>query len=224
MRILVVEDETEFADSLRRGLSAEGYIVDTAHDGFVGLQFALTGVYSVIVLDLMLPMLNGYKVCERLRLAGVRTPVLILTAKDGDYDQTDALDGGADDFLSKPFSYPVLLSRLRALVRRASAEPLSQDLTIGDLALDTRRHRCHRDHIEIILTPREFAVLEVLARRPGETVSKQEILLQAWPGEAEDVNLVEARVSALRRKIDEPFGRETLRTVRGIGYRMVDDR
>jgi DNA-binding response OmpR family regulator len=224
MRLLVVEDEKDLAETLRRGLSAEGYVVDVAHDGHLGLQLAMTEVYAVVILDLMLPIMNGYKVCEKLRAHGVSTPVLILTAKDGEYDQTDALDGGADDFLSKPFSYPVLLSRLRALLRRGAASSMGQSLTVGDLVVDTRRHECQRAGLEVELTPREFALLEVLARRPEETLSKQEILMQAWPGEAEDVNLVEVRVSALRRKIDQPFGRNSLRTVRGVGYRLVDDR
>jgi len=223
MRVLVVEDEKELAEMLRRGLTAEGYVVDVAHDGHLGLQLALTDTYAVIVLDLMLPVLNGYKVCERMREADVRTPVLILTAKAGEYDQTDALDGGADDFLSKPFSYPVLLARLRALLRRG-ASTLVQELVVGDLVLDTARHACRRAGRAVELTPREFALVEVLARRPGETVSKHEILLQAWPGETEDVNLVEVRISALRRKIDQPFNRRSVRTVRGVGYQLVDDR
>ncbi len=224
VRILVVEDERELADNLRRGLVAEGYVVDIAHDGYLGLNLGLTGAYAAIVLDLMLPELNGYKVCQRLRGQGVTTPVLVLTAKDGEYDQTDALDGGADDYLTKPFRYPVLLARLRALLRRNAATTPTTQLCVGDLVLDLLHHTCTRGQDTVELTPREFAVLEVLARRPHQPVTKHELLLQAWPGEAEDVNLVEAQVSTLRRKIDRAFGRNSLRTVRGVGYRLLDDR
>jgi len=225
VRILVVEDERELADNLRRGFVAEGYVVDVAHDGYQGLHLAATGAYAAIVLDLMLPELNGYRVCAQLRAKGVRTPILVLTAKNGDYDQTDALDGGADDFLSKPFRYPVLLARLRALLRRsATPTTTATELRVGDLALDLVRHTCTRGDVRVELTPREFALLEVLARRPHQPVTKHEILLQAWPGEAEDVNLVEAQVSTLRRKIDRSFDRDSLRTIRGVGYQLVDDR
>ena len=224
VRILVVEDERDLADNLRRGLVAEGYVVDIAHDGHFGLQLGLTGAYAAIVLDLMLPELNGYQVCQRLRRQGVTTPVLVLTAKDGEYDQTDALDGGADDYLTKPFRYPVLLARLRALLRRSATTTTTIELRVGDLVLDLLRHTCTRGDDLVELTPREFAVLEVLARHPHQPVAKHELLLQAWPGETEDVNLVEAQVSTLRRKIDRAFDRNSLRTVRGIGYQLVDDR
>ena len=223
MRILVVEDERELAATLRRGLSAEGYSVDLAYDGREGLWKARTGDYSAIILDLMLPVLNGYRVCAELRRDRIDTPILVLSAKDGDWDQAEALDTGADDYLAKPFSYLVLVARLRALLRRApgQAAPL---LTVGDLTVDLAARSCRRAGTAIALTPREFAVAEVLARRPGEAVSKYEILHHAWPDEAEDPNLVEVRISALRRKIDTPFGRASLQTVRGLGYRLVDDR
>ncbi|MFJ6834293.1 response regulator transcription factor [Streptomyces sp. NPDC091209] len=223
MRILVVEDERELAETLRLGLTAEGYRVDVAHDGREGLWKARTGDYAAVVLDLMLPLLNGYRVCAELRREGITTPVLVLTAKDGDWDQAEALDTGADDYVTKPFTYLVLVARLRALMRRArgAASPL---LAVGDLVLDVAARTCLRSGAAVPLTPREFGVAEVLARRPGEAVTKSEILHHAWPDEAEDLNLVEVRVSALRRKIDTAFGRQSLLTVRGVGYRLVDDR
>ncbi|MEY9841132.1 response regulator transcription factor [Streptacidiphilus sp. EB103A] len=223
MRILLVEDERELAETLQRGLSAEGYTVDLAHDGRQGLWMARTCEYALIVLDLMLPGLNGYRVCAELRREGISTPVLVLTAKDGEYDQAEALDTGADDYLTKPFSYLVLVARLRALLRRAPGAALPV-LAVGDLTVDLASRTCRRGGARVELTPREFAVLEVLARRPGEAVSKHELLHHAWPDEAWDPNLVEVRVSSLRRKIDVPFRRRSLQTVRGTGYRLLDDR
>lgn len=219
----MVEDEPELAATLRHGLSAEGYRVDIAHDGREGLWKARTGDYVAIVLDLMLPLLNGYRVCAQLRREGIGTPILVLTAKDGDWDQAEALDTGADDYLTKPFSYIVLVARLRALLRRAqgAGSPL---LSVGDLTLDMAGRTCLRAGTPVPLTPREFAVAEVLARRAGEAVTKSEILHHAWPDDSDDLNLVEVRVSALRRKIDTAFGRHSLQTVRGAGYRLVDDR
>ncbi|MFE9060645.1 response regulator transcription factor [Streptomyces violaceusniger] len=223
MRILVVEDEVDLAHTLHTGLTAEGYSVDLAHDGRLGLWMARTGEYALVVLDLMLPGLNGYKVCAQLRREGNATPILVLTAKDGDWDQTEALDTGADDYLAKPFSYTVLVARLRALVRRAAtvAPPV---LAVGDLSLDVAGRVCRRAGARVELTPREFAVLELLARRAGQAVSKTDLLYHAWPDEARDPNLVEARVSALRKKVDAAFQRQSLQTVRGTGYRLVDDR
>lgn len=223
VRILVVEDEVELARSLARGLTAEGYTVDLAHDGFLGLQLARTGCHALIVLDLMLPGRNGYQICRTLRSEEIATPILVLTAKDGVYDHAEALDCGADDFLAKPFSYPVLLAHLRALDRRRTT-PLRPVLAVGDLALDVMGRHCVRAGRRIELSAREFALLELLMRSPGEVVSKDRILVQAWPGEPEDVNLVEARMSGLRRKVDAPFGRNSLQTVRGVGYRVIDDR
>jgi DNA-binding response OmpR family regulator len=223
VRILVVEDERALAKALHRGLSAEGYTVDVAYDGREGLWMARTGDYAAVLLDLMLPTLNGYRICQTLRREGITTPILVLTAKDGDYDQAEALDTGADDFLVKPFSYLVLVARVRALLRRGAAGAAPQ-LTIGDLVLDVAARTCRRGGVPIALTPREFAIAEVLARRPGEVVAKTEILHHAWPDEVDDVNLVEARVSGLRRKIDTQFSRASLHTVRGVGYRLVDDR
>lgn len=223
MRILVVEDERQLAEALQAGLSAEGYVVDVATDGRTGYLYAATGAYAVIVLDLLLPGMNGYQVCARLRADGIATPILVLTAKDGTYDQLDALDGGADDFLTKPFRYPILLARVRALSRRSTAVQSSM-VAVGDLVLDSVRRTCSRRGNPIRLTPREFGLLDLLARAEGRPVPKEEILLQLWPGEVDDGNLVEARIASLRRKVDRPFGRASVVTVRGNGYRLVDDR
>ncbi|WP_043619813.1 response regulator transcription factor [Nonomuraea candida] len=220
MRVLLVEDEQRLADLIKGGLAGEGFAVDVAHDGRDGLWLATENTYDVIVLDVMLPRLNGYAICSRLREAGDWTPIMMLTAKDGIYDEAEALDNGADDYLAKPFSYVVLLARLRALVRRGGRErPVS--ITVGDLVIDPAGLRCRRGEAEIALTPKEFAVLHALARRPGEVVSKSELLAQAWDFSYDgDPNIVEVYISALRRKIDVPFGRTTLMTVRGAGYRL----
>ncbi|MGV9773260.1 response regulator transcription factor [Streptosporangium sp. NPDC003464] len=220
MRVLLVEDEKRLADLLKGGLAGEGFAVDVAHDGRDGLWMASENAYDVIVLDVMLPRMNGYTVCARLREAENWTPILMLTAKDGVHDEAEALDTGADDFLSKPFSYVVLLARLRALVRRGGqARPVS--ITVGDLTVDPAGLRCRRGEVEISLTPKEFAVLHGLARRQGEVVSKSELLAQAWDFSYDgDPNIVEVYISALRRKIDAPFGRSSLVTVRGAGYRL----
>lgn len=218
--MLLVEDEERLADLIKGGLAGEGFAVDVAHDGRDGLWMATENAYDVIVLDVMLPRMNGYAVCSRLREAGDWTPIMMLTAKDGIYDEAEALDNGADDYLAKPFSYVVLLARLRALVRRGGRErPVT--ITVGDLVLDPAGLRCRRGEAEIGLTPKEFAVLHALARRPGEVVSKSELLAQAWDFSYDgDPNIVEVYISALRRKIDVPFGRTTLMTVRGAGYRL----
>ena len=222
MRLLLVDDEKRLTDLLKGGLAGEGFAVDVAHDGSEGLWLATENSYDVIVLDVMLPRLNGYRVCARIREAEDWTPILMLTAKDGEYDEAEALDTGADDYLAKPFSFVVLLARLRALVRRGGgARPVS--VVVGDLTLDPAGLRCRRGDTPIALTPKEFAVLYGLARRPGEVVSKQELLAQAWDFAFDgDPNIVEVYISALRRKIDAPFGRSTLATVRGAGYRLGD--
>jgi DNA-binding response OmpR family regulator len=220
MRVLLVEDEKRLAHLLKEGLAGEGFAVDVAYDGRDGLWMATENPYDVIVLDVMLPRMNGYTVCAKLRDAENWTPILMLTAKDGVHDEAEALDTGADDFLSKPFSYVVLLARLRALVRRGGgARPVS--IVVGDLTVDPAGLRCRRGDVEIALTPKEFAVLHGLARRQGEVVSKSELLAQAWDFAYDgDPNIVEVYVSALRRKIDSPFGRSSLVTVRGAGYRL----
>jgi DNA-binding response OmpR family regulator len=220
MRILVVEDERRLADSLCAGLRAEGYAVDVARNGTDGLWLAQEHGYSAIVLDILLPGLNGYRVCQRLRSAGNATPILMLTAKDGEHDQVDALDTGADDFLSKPFSYLVLLARLRALIRRGGSDR-SSVLRHGELSLDLATKRCRRGQTEIALTAKECAVLAYLLDRPGEVVSKRALLADLWDfASSSDPNLVEVHIGALRRKVDGPFGTRMIVTVRGAGYRL----
>ncbi|MCU1626233.1 MAG: transcriptional regulator [Pseudonocardia sp.] len=207
---------------VRRGLAREGHSVDMAHDGPAGLEAALAGAHDVVILDIMLPGLSGYRILQRLRAAGVWTPVLMLTAKDGEYDEADAFDLGADDYLTKPFSFVVLLARLRALQRRAGdARP--SVLTVGDLKLDPARHRVFRGDTEVTLTPREFGVLEHLMRHAGEVVTKTDILRAVWDAHYEgEVNVVEVYVGYVRRKIDAPFGTTSIETLRGVGYRMVE--
>jgi DNA-binding response OmpR family regulator len=223
MRLLVVEDEVRLAAALRRGLQAEGFTVDLAHDGVEGLHLAQEGGYDAVVLDIMLPRLSGYRICERLRADGNWVPVLMLSAKDGEYDQADGLDVGADDYLTKPFSYVVLVAKLRALLRRG-APPRPARLSAGDLALDPAERRVTRGTVEIELTPREFALLEFLLRRAGEVMSKTEILRHVWDAHYDgDTNVVEVYIGYLRRKIDTPFGRQAVETVRGVGYRVARD-
>src|SRR5687768_11754405 len=224
MRVLLVEDETRLANAVRRGLEAEGFSVDVAADGKDGFWRASEGRYDAIVLDIMLPGMNGFRVCSALREAGHWTPILMLTAKDGELDEAEALDTGADDFLTKPFSFVVLVARLRALLRRgAPARPAV--LTVGDLTLDPAVHEVHRGGRPLTLTPREFGLLEFLMRRAGEVVSKTAILDSVWDPHYEgDVNIVEVYIGYLRRKTGlragEPGGIETLR---GVGYRMQAD-
>ncbi|HMJ75473.1 MAG TPA: response regulator transcription factor [Iamia sp.] len=223
MRVLVVEDEEALAASVKRGLEADGFAVDLAHDGVDGLWRAQETAYDVIVLDLMLPGMNGFQVCRRLREAEVWTPILILTAKDGELDETEALDTGADDFLTKPFSHLVLVARLRALLRRgAPARPAV--IEVGDLRLDPAGRRCWRGDVEIALTARELSVLEHLVRHAGQVVSKRDVLDHVWDDDFEgDPNIVEVYVRYLRKKVDIPFGRTSIETVRGSGYRMAAD-
>lgn len=220
MRILVVEDEKRLAAAIKRGLELEGFIVDVAFDGSEGLWMAQEGDYAAMVLDIMLPGLNGYKVCAQLREAGNWTPILMLTAKTGEFDHAEALDTGADDFLTKPFSYVVLVAHLRALLRRGTHERPSV-LAAGDLRLDPAQHRCWRGDVEIALTPREFSLLEFLLRRAGDVLSKTEILDHVWDFAFEgDPNIVEVYIGYLRRKVDIPFGRNAIETLRLMGYRL----
>ena len=220
MRVLVVDDEKRLVDALRRGLEAEGFAVDIAYSGGAGLCLAAENQYDVIVLDIMLPELNGYQVCRQLRESANWTPILMLTAKDGEWDEAEALDLGADDYLSKPFSFVVLVAHIRALVRRGAPTRPAQ-LSIGGLVIDPASRLCHRGDAPIELTTREFSVLEYLMRRPGEIVTKSEIVEHVWDSHFDgDLNVVEVHISALRRKIDLPFGTETIRTVRGSGYRV----
>jgi DNA-binding response OmpR family regulator len=221
MRVLVVEDDRRLARLLTRGLLAEGFAVDVAHDGHKGLRRAFEGGYDVIVLDILLPKVNGYRVCTTLRDGQVWTPILMLTAKDGEYDEAEGLDSGADDYLTKPFSYVVLVARLRALIRRGQpARPVV--LRVGDLELDPVSRTCHRGTTPVRLTAKEYAVLHVLMRRAEEVVTKGEMIEHVWDFASDiDPNLVEVYISALRRKIDTPFARHSITTVRGIGYRLT---
>jgi DNA-binding response OmpR family regulator len=224
VRVLMIEDERHLASVVKRGLEAEGFVVDLAHDGVTGHRQAVAGGYDAIILDIMLPGLNGYRVCAELRSAGHWTPVLMLTAKDGELDEAEALDTGADDFLSKPFSFVVLRARLRALCRRGARERPTV-LSVGDLTLDPAQHRCHLGGEEVVLTRREFAVLEALMRQPGDVLSKSEILDQVWGFAYDgDPNIVEVYIGYLRRKLDRGHHRARIETVRGVGYRIpVDD-
>ncbi|MFE9308964.1 response regulator [Streptomyces sp. NPDC006706] len=224
MRLLIVEDEKRLATALARGLAAEGFAVDLAHDGLTGLHMTQEQDYDLIVLDIMLPGLNGYRICAQLRAAGDDTPILMLTAKDGEYDEAEGLDTGADDYLTKPFSYVVLQARIRALLRRRTRGG-SPVLRIGDLTVDPAARRVERAGADVTLTAKEFAVLEHLALRAGQVVSKTDILDHVWDFAYDgDPNIVEVYISALRRKIDVPFGRRSITTVRGAGYRLEADR
>ena len=221
MRVLVVEDEEGLARSLERGLEADGFAVDVALNGTDGLWMAQENAYDAIVLDIMLPGINGYRICATLRDAGDWTPILMLTAKDGELDESEALDLGADDYLTKPFHHVVLVARLRALMRRGARERPAT-LSAGDLRLDPAAHHAWRGEAQLDLTAREVSVLEYLLRRAGEVVSKREMLEHVWDDDFEgDSNIVEVYVRHLRKKIDIPFGRSSIETVRGAGYRLA---
>jgi DNA-binding response OmpR family regulator len=223
MRILVVEDEVRLADGLRIGLTADGFAVDVALDGIDGLWLAREEPFDAIVLDLMLPGLNGYRICRTLRAEGIWTPILMLTAKDGEWDEVEGLDTGADDYLTKPFSHAVLVARLRALLRRGAGERPAV-LVAGDLRLDPAARRVWRGEVELSLTNRELSLLEFLLRRRGEVLSKREILSHVWDFEFDgDPNIVEVYVRHLRDKVDRPFGRASIQTLRGAGYRLAAD-
>jgi len=223
MRILVVDDDAHVAGSVRRGLEDEGYAVDVAFDGTEGHWLASENPYDAMVLDSMLPGMSGDELCARLRAAGVWTPILMLTARSGESDEAQALDAGADDFLSKPFSYVVLLARLRALLRRGGAERPAV-LVAGDLTLDPATHRVARGDVEVSLSPRQFSLLEYFLRHAGEVLPKSRILEHVWDFSFEgDPNIVEVYVRQLRLRVDEPFDRSALQTVRGAGYRLDPD-
>lgn len=221
VRVLVVEDEVGLAQSLDDGLRDHGYHVTVTHDGFSGYRLAKESEFDLIVLDWMLPGMSGVEMCRRLRSEDVAVPILILTAKDGVSDETDALELGADDYLRKPFTFVVLVARCDALLRRGSPAAGWTELIAGDLVLDPRRRVARRGHEQIELSRREAALLEYLMRAGGETRSKEEILRDVW-GDAEgrDTNLVEVYIGYLRKKLDTPFGTNTVRTVRGRGYRL----
>jgi two-component system, OmpR family, response regulator len=223
VRVLVVEDEARLAAGLQAGLETAGYAVDVGRDGVDGLWLARENAYDAIVLDLMLPNLDGYQVCATLRREQIWAPVLILTAKEGDTDQVEGLDTGADDYLTKPFSYQVLLARLRALVRRGQT-PRPAVLQAGQLRLDPASRRVWCGPVLVTLTARDVALLEFLMRRPGQVVSKAEILAHVWDFEYQgDPNIVEVYISRLRARLERPFGRASILTIRGAGYLLNDD-
>ena len=223
MRVLIVEDEAKMAGLLRKGLRQEGIAVDLAGKGEDALWMAGATEYDAIVLDLMLPGIDGIEVCRRLRGEGVWSPILMLTARDGVRDRVAGLDSGADDYLVKPFSYAELLARLRALARRGGAQRPTE-LRVGDLRLDPAARKVWRGEREIELSAKEFAVLEVFMRRPGEVLSRFQLLEHAWDYEYENrSNIVDSYVRFLRRKVDKPFGARSIETVRGVGYRLRED-
>ncbi len=221
--MLVVEDEELLASSIGRGLRAEGFDVEVVGDGLEGYWRARERPYGAIVLDVLLPGMNGYLVCQNLREHGVATPILMLTAKDGEYDEAEAFDLGADDYLRKPFSYVVLVARLRALQRRgAGSRPAA--LVAGDLRFDPASRRCRRGTTTVTLSAREASLLEYLLLRRGQVIDRYELLDAVWGADADhDPNIVAVYIGYLRRKIDQPFGRSSIETVRGVGYRVVDD-
>lgn len=222
VRLLLVEDEEALAASLEAGLRGEGFEVDVAHTGLDGLWRAREFAYGAIVLDILLPEMNGYKVCRTLRDEGITTPILMLTAKAGLHDEVEALDTGADDFLTKPFAFMVLVARLRALLRRSG--PMQPTvIRSGDLRLDPARRECRRGDLVIDLTPREFALLEQLLRGAGQTLTRQALLDAVWgPDYPGSSNVCDVYIRYLRRKLDEPFGTALIQTVRGVGYRIVE--
>ncbi|MHB8190247.1 MAG: response regulator transcription factor [Ferrimicrobium sp.] len=223
MRVLVVDDEQTLVDTLKRGLVAEGFAVDTCLNGLEGLQLARSAPYDVIVLDIMLPGMNGFKFTQTLRSEEIWTPIIMLTAKDGELDEAEALDTGADDFLKKPFSFTVLVARIRALLRRG-LESRPPVLCAGALSLDPSSHSVFRDGRLIELTTREFAFLELLIRNKGRVLKKREIIEHVWDYDFEgDSNIVEVYIGYLRKKIDVPFGTRSIRTIRGVGYLLEED-
>ncbi len=224
MKLLVVEDDKKIAAVVKRGLEAEGFSVQVALNGTDGLWYATEGSFDLIVLDIMLPGRNGFQICADLRAAGDWTPILMLTAKDGDLDEAEALDAGADDYLTKPFSFPVLVARVRSVLRRTSGRSGPVPVIAGDLRIDPAARRVWRADREVPVTTRQFDVLEFLLRRAGEVVSKREILDGVWAYDFEgDPNIVEVYIRRLRAAIDEPFGRHAIETVRGAGYRLAKD-
>lgn len=221
MRVLLIEDEDQLSTALSLGLREEGYVVVVAADGLTGLDEARHNTFDAVILDIMLPGLSGYEVLRQLRTHGVWTPVLMLTAKDGEYDEIDALDLGADDYLTKPFSFRVLVARLRALLRRGAPERPAL-LTAGGLTLDPGRHTVTRGEAVLELTPREFGVLQYLMRNKDQVVTKADILANVWDAHYHGPdNVVEVYIGYVRRKIDIPFGTNTIETLRGVGYRLL---
>ena len=222
MRILLVEDDTAIARSLKEGLEDESYAVDVANDGSEGYRTAAADDYDVIILDIMLPEMNGYEVCRALRNDGNKTPILMLTARDAERDIVEGLDTGADDYLAKPFSFDVLLARIRALLRRPN-EKLEEILQVGDLKLDPSSKKVTRASQEINLTAKEYGVLEYLMRNKGKVLSKEQIISHVWDFDADVLpNNVELFIMFLRRKIDKPFESKLIHTVSGFGYKLEE--
>ncbi|MEZ4552344.1 MAG: response regulator transcription factor [Dehalococcoidia bacterium] len=222
MRVLVVEDEVKLAGLLRRGLVEEGHVVDVVHRGDDGVWMAEEHAYDAVLLDVMLPGLDGFEVCRRMRAAGVWAPVIMLTARDAVDDRVAGLDAGADDYLAKPFAFAELLARMRALARRGPVERPTL-LEAGGLRLDPAARRVWRGGAEIALSTKEFALLEALMRRPGQVLTREQLLDRVWDTEYERrSNVVDVYVRYLREKVDRPFGLETIETVRGVGYRLRD--
>ena len=223
MRVLIVEDHVKMAGLIRRGLRKEGMAVDVAGDGEEGVARAEATEYDAIILDVMLPGMDGFEVCRRLRRDGVWAPILMLTARDAVKDRIAGLDEGADDYLTKPFSYAELLARLRALVRRGAVERPTE-LQVGDLRLDPARRQAWRGETEIALSAKEFSILETFMRRPGEVLSRFQLLEHAWDYDYENrSNVVDSYIRLLRRKVDRPFGTGSIETVRGAGYRLREE-
>jgi two-component system OmpR family response regulator len=223
MRALVVEDGSKMAALLRRGLLEEGFAVDVAATGEDGSWLGTENEYDVILLDVMLPDVDGFEVCRRLRAAERWAPILMLTARDGVQDRVAGLDAGADDYLTKPFSFDELFARVRALLRRGPSERPAV-LEVGDLSLDPATRRVTRDGHEVDLTPKEFALLELFLRHPGEALTRTRILEHVWDFAYDgDSNVVDVYVRYLREKVDRPFGRRSIETVRGVGYRLRED-
>jgi DNA-binding response OmpR family regulator len=224
MKILLVEDDKKIATLVKRGLDGEGYTVDVAFDGLDGMWLATEGSYDLILLDIMLPNRNGFQICADLRARDIWTPIIMLTAKDGDLDEAEALDAGADDYLTKPFSFPVLVARVRSILRRAGGRTAPVPATAGDLRIDTAGRRVWRGDQEVTLTARQFDVLEFLVRRAGQVVTKQEIVNGVWQYDFDgDLNIVEVYIRRLRAAIDNPFDRHAIETIRGAGYRLASD-
>ena len=223
MKVLLIEDDKKIATIVKRGLEAEGYTVEVAFDGAEGLWLATEGSYDLILLDIMLPHRNGFQICADLRSQGTWTPIIMLTAKDGDLDEAEALDAGADDYLTKPFSFPVLVARIRSMLRRIGDRGAPVPIVVGDLRIDPIGRRVRRGESAVALTARQFDVLEFLVRRAGQVVTKQEILNGVWQYDFDgDINIVEVYIRRLRSAIDEPFGRKSIVTIRGAGYRLEE--
>ena len=222
MRVLLIEDDVTIARLLKEGLEDESYAVDVANDGSEGYRTAAADDYDVIILDIMLPEMNGYEVCRALRNDGNKTPILMLTARDAERDIVEGLDTGADDYLAKPFSFDVLLARIRALLRRPN-EKLEEILQVGDLKLDPSSKKVTRASQEISLTAKEYGVLEYLMRNKGKVLSKEQIISHVWDFDADVLpNNVELFIMFLRRKIDKPFKSKLIHTVSGFGYKLEE--